>query len=307
MLRNLRLFKPRFRLPYDRRNPIFYDKDEVINCYTDDYVMAMAALGEIRLVAMTTTSSVAPFNPHVTEGHFNRMLRDRFHGVERARKSGLKNIPDPSLGAKGHLKPPESKRVEDTVPLESPGARRLIREALRTSPELPLVVVLGGQYTLVADAYLMEPEIRHRIFVASLGNERNDLGDYNGWADPWAAFIALQVLRVFQFPLSAAPRVTKAQLRKLPQSPLLDWMLSKRHPGGQPAGHDLDAPPAISLSRRRYILRSSPMNFTGWIDVQGHTVPTLGEDPSGSFRKVRKAHSRGATREWWRVIRSALS
>src|SRR5210317_414779 len=82
-------------LPYDNTNPIIYDKDEAINCYTDEYLLALSSAGEIKLLALITSSSIAPYNQWVTSEDFERMLLQRAELINYARKSGFRHVPDP--------------------------------------------------------------------------------------------------------------------------------------------------------------------------------------------------------------------
>ncbi len=44
---------------------VMCDNDVVRDTYTDDYVMALASVGKIRLRGMTTSSSFAPYNDYI--------------------------------------------------------------------------------------------------------------------------------------------------------------------------------------------------------------------------------------------------
>lgn len=182
-------------MPYDSTNLIIYDNDETVDVYTDEYLMALASAGDIELAGMITTSSVAPYNRYVSRERYEKMVDDRLQGVIHARNSGLRNIPDPIRGIKGHLKKPPSGRIENTLPIGSAGSRLIVAEAHKASPEKPLVVVVGGPLTTVADAYLLDNSIADKVIVAYIGASESMSG-YNGWADPWAGYIALQRLRL---------------------------------------------------------------------------------------------------------------
>jgi hypothetical protein len=54
------------RLPYGVSNPVIYDKDEAVDQYVDEYLLALASIGEIQLKGMITSSSIAPENRWVT-------------------------------------------------------------------------------------------------------------------------------------------------------------------------------------------------------------------------------------------------
>lgn len=301
-------------LPYDRSHPVLYDKDWVANCYTDDYVMALAGTGAIRLVGMTTSSSASPFNPAVSDEQFEQMVRDRAIGVEKARQSGLRHLPDPVRGTKGHLVPPPSGVVEETRPLESDGSRLIVREARRAAPDKPLVLLMCGPLTIAADAYLLDPAIAERVLIAWFGGRWQHLGDYNGSGDPWAAYIAATRMRICRFPAIRSngrwlwsPLVPRCLLQTLPETPLQQWMLEKHHNDEQPGGFDADAPPAIALMRSDYVLRGCRMSVCGWHELAGperRRVPALRPDARGNMLVVTAADQRIATEEWWRALAS---
>jgi hypothetical protein len=133
--------------------------------------------------------------------------------------------------------------------------------------------------------------------------------DYNGWADPWAAFIVLQKLRVVEFPVNVAtPQVAKSQLLELPASPLRDSMYKKHHPrNSDPRDEDGDAPPAISLMRSDYPLAMNRVAFKKWVPCNGHDVPEVEPNREGRTWFVRNSDRQVATEEWWQTIRKALS
>ncbi|HSO74358.1 MAG TPA: nucleoside hydrolase, partial [Blastocatellia bacterium] len=183
---------------------VVYDNDAVRDTYTDDYVMALASVGKIRLRGMTTSSSFAPYNHYVPAGTTKAELGLRQHGINLARRSGLTGIPDATLGTEGHLKRPASGNISDTARLGSPGTDLILQAAAEASPVQPLIVLMGGPLTVVADAYLANPGlISNNVVVYYLGGMRaagDPGGDYNSWADAWAAHIVFNRLAIAIFP-----------------------------------------------------------------------------------------------------------
>ena len=293
--------------PPERPALVIYDNDDVIDVYTDEYLMALASAGDIRLAGTITSSSVAPFNQWVTAEDYERMVENRAEGVRRALRSGFRSIPTPVRGPKGHLVRPASGRIEDTRPLGSEGGRLIVAEANKLGAGDTLVIVMGGPLTAAADAYLQDPSIAGKLVIAWLGGTQGHMGDYNGWADPWAAYIVLERLRLVQFPAreagnEAAPRVPKDRLRELPPSELREWMISKEHPNGLPAGRDADSPPAIWLMRPDYVVETKRVSFGGWIQRNGRNLPAFRDDPGGHSIVVTRADRQVATEEWWRAL-----
>jgi hypothetical protein len=108
---------------------------------------------------------------------------------DEARKSGLKNIPQPVPGAAAALQRPASGRIEETPFSPSPGSDLIVTEARAASPERPLLLFVGGPCTTVATAYLTDPRIAERVIVFQI-----DGGAYNG-KDDWSWQIAQQRLK----------------------------------------------------------------------------------------------------------------
>lgn len=61
--------------------------------------------------------------------------------------------------------------TDPDTPQESPGARFLVEEAMKATPEKPLYVVCGASLTTVASAWLMNPEIGKRIILVWIGGQ----------------------------------------------------------------------------------------------------------------------------------------
>ena len=292
---------------------VIYDNDEVIDVYTDDYVMALAGAGRIELIGMVTSSTTEPFNRWVSQEDLRRMREDRATGIAAARAIGITGIPDPVGGPDRHLVPPESGHIGDTEPIGSVGSRLVVETAATLPAGAVLHLVMGGPLTLAADAFLVEPSIADRVVVHWLGGRQDDMADYNGWADPWAAHIVLQRLKLIQYPAwqlgkRGAPSVPKRRLENLPDTPWSSWMVSKQHPTNPlPDERDADAPPAIGLVRPDYVIAQKRVSFGGWSEGTGSSPPLLREDPEGSAVVVLGGDRDAATEEWWRTILAAMA
>ncbi len=302
-------------LPYDSSCPVIHDNDTVIDVYTEDFLMAAASLGELDLRGIVTSSSVRPFNPHIPESDFhsdlppapNRLnfVANRTHGVRLAREAGLSDIPDPIMGIKGNLQRPDSGKIEDTAPVDSPGTRLVLETALSASPEKPLVLIMGGQASIAADAYLLDPGIADRMVVAWLVGDQDGLTGYNASADPWAAYIVLERLRLVAFPTDYAdPRVSKERLHTLPESAYRQWLIDKQHPGNRlPDGRDADAQPAISVLRGDYVKKVRPVACGSWSEGG----PLFTDAGDNRAMVVTEADGEIATSVWWQIMQSALT
>lgn len=317
---------------YDASSPVIYDNDEVVDAYTDEYLLSLAALGEIQLRGMITSAAIAPFNRWVPESSYERMVADRKKVVEAARASGFQHIPDPMRGPKGPLRKPSSGRIEDTQPIGEAGSRLIAREAKNAKVEKPLVVVVGGNLTAEADAYLLDPSIADKIVVAWVCGRRHYMGGYNGWCDGWAAYIVLQKLRLVQFDDVPLPKVRKPDILKLPASPLRDFMYQAGLDWNPPAPGEVDgdAAPAIGLRRPEFILKTRTVRFGHWATEEGsadgsvssnrHEVPAFRRNiivsafyrlfnisDRGRVTVVREGDPEIPTKEWWRAVGAALA
>lgn len=75
------------------------------------------------------------------------------------------------LGLTGRVRTLEGSNnalTDRTTPIESPGARVIVEEAMADSP-LPLFVTLGAGLTELASAYLLEPRIADRLVAVWIG------------------------------------------------------------------------------------------------------------------------------------------
>jgi inosine-uridine nucleoside N-ribohydrolase len=290
-------------LPFDRACPVFHDNDDHRDVYTEEYLMALAHLGEIRLVGLTTT-----YAPSARE--YDLFVKGRAEIVALARRSGLKNLPEAMPGTGGKLTRPASNKPEDTQPLRLAASRALISAARQCTPEKPLVFLTGGQLTVVADAWLQAPDIADRVVVAGLFGAPGR--DYNASLDAWAWTIVMSKFRVLAVPFGdskkrgtvflKAAEVPKERIRaELPQSvPLVAWMLEKRHPSNPgPEEHDYDGQAAIALMRPDFITQVRRWRPAG-IHLNGDVK--LVPDDNGPVIEAVDAEQSVSTAEFWRAM-----
>jgi RNA polymerase sigma-70 factor (ECF subfamily) len=306
--------KPAGLLPFDHTNPVIYENNGSVDVYTNDYVMALASAGDIKLRGMITSTTEPPVNTLVPPGGFETTAKNEAEGVLHARNSGFRHIPDTTRGSNARLLEPESGIIEQTAPIGSEGSSLIIKEALAATPEKPLVVLAGGQLTTIADAYLRDPSISNRVIVSYIGGlTPYDMSDYGSWSDPWATYIVIQRMRlvVFSRPTWNAASVPRDRLAELPDSELRDWMIYKHDKfNDRELGTDADATIAIGLMRSDYVTEVRRMTFSHWEMTLGfapHTdglAPQLREDPSGSVLVVLGADKSVATEEWWRALKA---
>ena len=297
-------------LPYDNTCHVVYDNDDVDAIYTDEYLLSLASAGNITLKGMITTSGgwSEPLFPDPVFC-YQWVLNGRSEVAGKARRSGLSNFPTPVAGSGVALVQPGSGVIEDTVPVDTPGAHLIVTEAHNAATNKPLVVVMGGPSTTVASAYLMDNSITNTVVLAWMagGPGENDLQDFNNTADWWSTIIVMQRFRAVLFGpvVNQTPLVDKAQLTQLPNTELRQWMIDKSLPHiGLPGGHDENGPPAITLMRPDYITTAKPKSYGG---VDGNGNMFLQDDPNGNILMVTAADQTIATTEWWRALSNSAA
>jgi hypothetical protein len=304
-------------LPYDASNPVLYDNDAVWESgWTDPYLFALASAGRIDLRGIVTTG-VWPLPPGPAES----WGKERQPLVDKARRSGMRNLPDvvDSRNVTISSRRPASRRIEDTPAVHSDGGRKIVEEARKCSAEKPLVVVVGGLATSVADAYLIDPAIADKVIVAWLAGSapRADgtvfFGWYNATEDAWAAYIVMERFRCVVIPepfnTSGAPLVPRARLLELPDTEMRRVMLESWYEG-RPT--DADGPPVVTLTRPSYILESKRYSFShfepaiswGWNEMNIPTeMPVYRPDPAGRVIIASRVDQNAGTEEWWARVK----
>lgn len=293
-------------LPFDEVSRVIYDNDDHRDVYTDEYLIALAHLGELQLAGIITT-----YAPNQRE--YDLFVEGRQEIVEKARRSGFANLPEVWAGTSDRLIQPPSNRIEDTVPLDLPASRFIVEQARTATWDNPLVIVTGGQLTSVADAYLIDPAVAEKVIVSGVFGVRQK--DYNAGLDGWAWKIVLSRFRVFAVPIGPSknrgavymkpPWVPKERIKsELPQKlPFFRWMYEKHHPSNSlPDGHDYDGQAAIPLLRPDYITEVQRWTVKG-LDGDGNLMLT--EDEQGRIYEALDAEQEVATAEFWRVMRTA--
>ena len=297
-------------LPFNHLNPVIYDNDDHRDMYTDEYLLALTSAGEINLRAIITTYSAS-------EEEYGLFVTGRQVIIDKARASGFINLPDATAGPAQRLQQPTSNRIEATQPLNSAAGRRIIEVALQATPEMPLVLITGGQLTAVADAYLQNPRIADRIVICGIFGVLT--ATYNVRLDPWAWAIVVSRFRcvsiadaeepsaygqVFQYERPRTPKQRFLEdLRNgvFPSTPFYSEMLDKHHPV-HPASymeHDGDTPAAILLMRPDYLTRVERWRCTG---VGADGSPQFIRDGKGALYLAVAADASTATKEFWRAL-----
>ncbi len=203
-------------------NPILYDNDWWFDVLDKDYLWAQASLGHANLRGNIVSRDMWEWQ----NGYVYRMqdsVEDAGKALKLARDSGLKNIPDLTLGSDRVLLRPDSGRIEDTAPQPTDGSRLIVAEAEKASPEKPLLVFSGGPLSTVANALLTNPEIGPNLVVFNL----MVAGGYNG-NDAWATYVVAKKTRLVDWATGAFwdknSIFTATDFEGLPKNPFFDDM-----------------------------------------------------------------------------------
>ena len=169
-------------LPYGKGNPVVISDEDTHKSFSAEYGLALAHTGEIDLRGIYVTRGAA-------KGDLLELWRDLMNEVTVLRRGGLRNAPNPRLGAAKALQRPASGRIEHTVPERSAAVAHLLAEARAARKDRPLVVVSSGAHTDLASAWLLDHSISDRVVVATRAVQA-------AWdQDAWAATIVLAKFR----------------------------------------------------------------------------------------------------------------
>ncbi len=178
----------------DGTNPIIYDNDWWFDVFDNNYLWAQVSLGKANLVGNVVSRDMWDWEKGY-QYPMRQCVDDARKALKVARESGLRNIPNITVGSDCVLVAPESGRIEDTVSHPSDGSRLIVREARKASADKPLVIVAGGPLTTVANAILTDPDIADRIIVFGL---TVSYYGYNG-KDGWSAYIVARRARLVEW------------------------------------------------------------------------------------------------------------
>jgi hypothetical protein len=209
----------------DSTNPIIYDNSMFDDTVDDKFLWAKAALGaDLRGIIATRDMGKdinGAFNLTVTDA-----LNEASGSVEMARRVGLTNLPDPVAGADTGFTIPSTAKIEDTQIFPNEGSSLIVQEALKASSHKPLLIVVGGPLTTIANAYLSDPSIADRMIVFSTDIFGEFLSN-----DPWASYIVVKRCKVVNFGRRywypeppEEPALPPERFQTLPKNELIDFI-----------------------------------------------------------------------------------
>ena len=200
--------------------PMIYDNDWWSDTPDKNYLWAKASIGKANLRGNVVTRDLWDWRKGYKYS-LKQGMDDARKSIAIARRSGLKNIPEPLPGCDRAFTRPASGKIEDTKVVRSKGSDLIVAEAKKASPQRPLLVFVGGPLNTVANALLTDPTIAERMVVLT-----TDIRGYNG-KDPWANHIAATRCKVINFGAGriwwpqrpAEPVMPLQRFRDLPKSP----------------------------------------------------------------------------------------
>jgi hypothetical protein len=202
-------------------NPVIYDNDFWTDVPDAAYVWAKASLGHCNLRGNVITRCTFGWEKKYAH-ELDQQVREAGTLLKLARASGMRNIPEPVVGAREALRRPTSGRIDDTQFARTAGSELIVAEARKASTGKPLLVFVGGSYTTVAAAVLSDPSIADRVVVFQI-----DGGGYNG-SDGWAWEIAMNRCRFANWARGYFWNDVSTWDAKcfdaLPANPLCDWL-----------------------------------------------------------------------------------
>ena len=138
--------------------------------------------------------------------YFNEKVKSAEEGMEKSYNEIKKIL---KLAKYEHLhekvKKGSNKFLQDEItPVVSDAAKDLIKQALRATPEKPLIVIAIGCLTNIASALLLEPSIKNLIHVYCLGGVALWLAgtqdEFNFFEDPIAARVVFNTKNITVVP-----------------------------------------------------------------------------------------------------------
>lgn len=278
---------------------VWFDNDEEDDTYTTESVIAAHLAGRLQLVGFSSTAATSTVgsNPTLPDAYFNQDMTDRATLLTEMAQSGWNMSTVPALetvfkGAFGAVATPRSA----TTRVNHPAAQHLVDAVhAHATASQPLVIICGGQLTVVADAWLLDPTIATKCVVMFVSGDPSihPGGYYNEWADATASIIVHESFTMVHFPATwpnvTQPVVTKAQLlERLPQSPLRVHMNAKTRTGNSlPGDMDGDGNPIVCLLNPgliRSVTRKTASGTTGKVNASTtRQVSALTDDPLGKI------------------------
>lgn len=219
-------------LPVGRENAVILLNDSVYDNWQGEYALLLANDEGPELIGIVVSTGGLWMDLDANVAGWEGL-------TESARSSGLANVVTPVASQSTNLQRPDDDDIDATIPNESIGATFIVDESRRVFDQTskPVVVAVGGRFTDVADAYLIDPTVTDRVIVvASAGSTFGAdgataaLGRPNGEMDAWASTIVIEKFTYIQVGAhyDQLLDVPEARVDELPEHPLGAWIAGKR-------------------------------------------------------------------------------
>jgi hypothetical protein len=300
---------PNEHLPLDPHCPVILDNDSWSDNWAGEEAFLLANSNSITLAGVIVNAS--KYWPKLGPN-----LAGWESLVDAARQSGLRNIPDVTVGASATLKVPADRKIDSTTPLHTPGAELIVDLSRRLYlPKQPLLVITGSQLTNIADAYLIDKSVAERVIVvASLGfhldpDSKTVMTGPNGDLDPWADWIVAQRFTYVQIAVryDQTAEVTAADVGRLPSNAFGDWM-KKKQPNLSANDVAADQLAILAAALPKFVLevtRSAPDTSAGFNSPPGQGPPLL-PDSTGDAWVVTQVEASMARKHLWEMLQTSF-
>lgn len=169
------------------KNPLIYDNDVYDDVFDDEWMYAMASLGQLRIAALILTPVLTDFwgfsHPDwIKTAHDSRNM---------ALKSGIaeKVLPEITVGTEANSEKEGERKMSDGAELYV----ELINKHHKRHPDRPMLINIGGQSATLASAFCIDPTIADKCIVYY-----TDVKVYNGHYE-WASKLVARNFRVVSF------------------------------------------------------------------------------------------------------------
>lgn len=292
---------PHGLLPVDERNPIIIFNDSQYDNWQGEYALLMANHGGPELIGIVV-------NTGTNANNIDDNFADRQKLIAAAQKSGMRKIPPLIKSIGPALIRPKGGDLDATVPNGSEGANFILKESSRVAlPYRPLVLVVGGRLTDVADAYLLDPTVTDRVVVvASLGSLTATgavMGPPNGEMDPWADSIVTARFRLVQISAyyDQTADVPASRLSDVPDNAFGDW-ITTRQPQiwNLPAAADQEGVAAVGIPG--VVVTVERASAGPPVAAGANTGPTITNDLKGKLWLVREVSGSLLAAHFWSML-----
>jgi hypothetical protein len=142
-------------------NPVIFDNERWDNGVDDEYLWSLASAGRADLIGNIVTNGAKAGGTSTVDDQMAKCAGE----IKVARMAGMAGIPMPVAGSRHVLAQPKSTLIDDMLPDRTDGSDLIVAAADSASPENPLIVIVGGPPTTVANAYLTKPSIASKMIV----------------------------------------------------------------------------------------------------------------------------------------------